>query len=120
MKATTAISTLFIVGLADRADAANLAVIASPPTLLNLVVLGLAVAAIVIGLPLLRTMKGGYLSRSWQLFIAGFGVLALAQLLGLIRALEIAAIPVWISPALTAVCVGAFFYAVFETKKVLG
>ncbi len=120
MKATIVTTALLIAGLADRVDAANLAVIASPPAFLNLIVLGLAVGAIVIGLPMLRTIKGGYLSRPWQLFLAGFALMALAQLLGLIRTLEIADIPMWISPALTAVCVGAFFYAVFETKKVLG
>ena len=119
MKVTTAVTLILVAGLNVRAEAANLGVIVSPPALLNLVVLGLAVAAIVIGLPLLRAIKGVYLVRPWQLFIAGFGLLALAQFLGLLRTLEIAAIPVWITPALTAVCAGAFFYGVFETKKVL-
>jgi predicted membrane channel-forming protein YqfA (hemolysin III family) len=119
MKGTTAVTLLLVVGLTGRTEAANLAVIASPPTLMNLVVLGLAVAAIVIGIPLLRVIKGGYLCRPWQLFIAGFGVLALAQFLGLLRTLEIAAIPMWLTAALMAVSVGAFFYGVFETKKVL-
>jgi hypothetical protein len=119
MKATTAVTLMLVAGLSGRAEAANLAVIVSPPALLNLIVLGLAVAAIVIGVPLLRVIKGGYLSRPWQLFIAGFGVLALAQFLGLIRVLEIAAVPLWITAALTAVWAGTFFYGVFETKKVL-
>ena len=42
MKATIATTVLLITGLADHAYATNLAVIASPPAFLNLIVLGLA------------------------------------------------------------------------------
>lgn len=119
MKATTALSLILIIGLSDRAEAANLAMIASTPNLLNLAVLGLSVAAIVVGIQLLKIIRGGYLSRAWQIFLAGFGVLAICQILALVNALEIAAVPGWVVPALTTVWAGVFFYGVFETKKVL-
>ncbi|MEW5795621.1 MAG: hypothetical protein AB1772_04590 [Candidatus Zixiibacteriota bacterium] len=116
----TGITTLVLVfGLVGRSEAANLGVIVSPPNFLSLVVLGLAVAAIVVGFQLLGVIRGGYLSRAWQIFIAGFGVLALAQILTLVRVTEIAPIPAWVAPALTAIAAGVFFYGVFETKKVL-
>jgi len=105
--------------LATDANAANLAVITSPPTLLNLVILLLACAGIVLGLQLLGVLKGGYLSRAWQIFVAGFGVLALCQVTILLQTFEIVALPTWVSPALAVIWAGVFFYGVFETRRVL-
>lgn len=99
--------------------AVNLAVITSPPTLLNVVILILAFAGVIIGLQLLGLLKGGYLSRAWQIFVAGFGVLALCQITILLQTLEIVTLPAWVSPALAVVWAGVFFYAVFETRRVL-
>lgn len=105
--------------LAADANAANLAVITSPPTLLNLVILLLACAGVIIGLQLLGVLKGGYLSRAWQIFVAGFGVLALCQVTILLQTFEIVALPAWVSPALAVIWAGVFFYGVFETRRVL-
>ena len=120
MKVTGVTSLILVLSLSSRTQAANLAMIVSPPNFLSLVVLGLSVAAIVVGFQLLKVIRGGYLSRAWQIFIAGFGVLAIGQILALVRATEIAAIPVWVVSAMTAISAGVFFYGVFETKKVLG
>lgn len=119
MKFSTAIMAIIIIGLGGRAEAANLAVIATPPSLIGLVILGLAVAGAVFCFQLLKVVKGGFLARSWQIFVAGFVLLALSQFTSLIRAAEIAAIPSWIPQVLMVLWAGSFFYAVFETKRVL-
>jgi hypothetical protein len=119
MKLSTAIIAIIITGIGGRAEAANLTVIVSPPSLMSLVVLGLAVAGVVFGLQLMKVVKGGFLFRAWQVFVAGFALLALSQLSSLIRATEIAAIPLWVPQALMVLWAGSFFYAVFETKRAL-
>ena len=119
MKLSTAIMAIIITGFGGRAEAANLAVIVSPPSLMSLVVFGLAIAGAVFGLQLLKVVKGGFLSRAWQVFVAGFALLALSQLAILIRVTEIAPIPLWVPQVLMVLWAGSFFYAVFETKRVL-
>jgi len=101
------------------AQAANLAVITSPPTILNLVILLVAIGAIVVGLKLLDALRGGLLQKSWKMFLIGFAVLVLAQASALLQTFEIMALPIWVTPGLMAVWSGLFFYAVFETRRVL-
>lgn len=119
MKTITALACLGVISLAGSAEAANLAVIKNPPTILNLAVLLLALAGMIIGLQLLGVLKGGYLSRAWQIFVAGFGVLVLAQVAVLLQTFEIVSLPTWVAPSLTALFAGVFFYGIFETKRIL-
>jgi hypothetical protein len=111
-----------VTGLAfagSDAHAANLAVATNPPTILNMAVLLIACAGLIVGVQLLGVLKGGQLSRAWQIFVAGFGVLALCQISILLQTFEILSMPVWVSPALAVLWAGVFFYAVFETRRVL-
>jgi len=119
MKTATAITVILVTGVSSRVEATNFALITSPPTLLNLAVLLLAAAGVVVGLQLLKVMKGGFLCRAWQVLVAGFGVLVLGQASILVQTFEIAALPVWVTPALTVIWAGIFFYGVFETKRIL-
>jgi len=120
MRRSLVFTAIVCAGWAGDAHAANLAVIKSPPTILDLVVLLLAFAAIAVGYQLLGSLKGGYLSKSWQFFIGGFGVLALSQVAKLLGTFEILTLPVWIAPMLLVCGVGVLFYGVFETKRILG
>jgi hypothetical protein len=119
MKPTVFLSLVLTVGLTGDAQAANFAVITAPPTILNLLVLVLGVAGVAIGFQVLNVLKGGYLSRAWQIFIAGFAVLVLGQISVLLPTFEIVNLPNWVAPGLTVVWVGTLFYGVFETKRVL-
>ena len=104
---------------AGNAHAANFAVITSPPTLLSLIVFLGAVACLWGGLKVISLVKGGFLQRSWQIFLGSFIVLSLSQLLNLLHDFEIIAVPQYVVPALLTVTTGLFFYAIFETKKTL-
>jgi len=119
MKPFIATTFVLVIGFGNRAEAANLAVITSPPTILNLGTLLLALAAVVVGFQLLQAVRGGSLSRPWQIFIGGFAVLSLSQLSMLLQSFEIVSLPVWVTPALMILCAGIFFYGLFETKRVL-
>jgi hypothetical protein len=120
MKRSLVFTAVVFAFWAGEAQAANLAVIKSPPTILDLAVLLLTFAAIVVGYQLLGSLKGGYLSKCWQLFIGGFAVVALSQIAKLLQVFEIVSLPVWIAPLLLVGGVGVLFYGVFETKRILG
>jgi len=119
MKPTITATCLMVLGSAGRTEAANFAVITAPPTILNLAVLLLAFAGIVVGLQLLGIVRGGFLSRAWQIMVAGFAVLALAQLSILLQTFEIVSLPSWVAPSLMVLWAGVFFYGLFETKRIL-
>ena len=119
MKKIFAISALCVLAGNSSAWGANVAVITSPPTLLKLVVFGIAVGCLVFSLKVVSALKGGLLSKSWQVFMIGFVVLALAQLMALMGDMEIFNLPSFVTPALWAVTAGLFFYGVFETKRTL-
>ena len=119
MKKVAVLSLGIILSQTGSANAANLAVITSPPTILNLIILFVAVAAMVVGFKLLDALRGGLLQKSWKMFMVGFGVLVLAQASALLQTFEILTLPIWVTPGLMMIWSGLFFYAVFETRRVL-
>ena len=120
MKKVFTLVTLLTVFGASNLYAANFAVITSPPTLLNLVILFTAVACIAVSVKVLSAVKGGQLFKSWQVFFLAFIVLSLCQLASLLNDFEILAVPSVVYPALLLLSFALFFYGVFETKKTLG
>ncbi|MFZ5980553.1 MAG: hypothetical protein ACOYVF_07955 [Candidatus Zixiibacteriota bacterium] len=113
------LTALFIVGSASSSQAANLAVITSPPTILNILVLLFAFACFFICFQVLNLVRGGQLSRSWQMFMFGFALLALSQVAYLLTVFEIFVVPSFTVPALMTLMVGLFLYGMFEMKRVL-
>lgn len=114
----TVVTTILVAG-AGEAHAANLAVIAQPPTILNLVVLIVSAVAAVVCFGIVGAVKGGQMQRAWQIFMFGFVLLALSQITMLLPVFEIVALPIWISPALMAGCLALLTYGVVEVKRVL-
>ncbi len=117
MKKILFIGLGIMLGGTGSAHAANLAVIKSPPALISLVIFIVAVVCIVVTLKLLELIRGGLLSKSWQLFLAGFSALAVAQVVYLLSAFEVVAIPAYVVPALLVVMTGLFTFGAFEAKK---
>ncbi|MEA1980306.1 MAG: hypothetical protein U9N54_04960 [candidate division Zixibacteria bacterium] len=105
---------------ATNANAVNFAVITSPPIFLNVFILILAFGCILGALSIYKLVKGGNLSKSWQLFVFGFVVLTISQLGYLAQAFEILTLPIFIIPALMVITFGLFLYGIIETKKILG
>lgn len=115
-------ASLIVAGIslfALPAHATNVAVMVQSPNLLSLAVFVIACAAAVICWQVFSVLKGGYLSRSWQFFVIGFGLLAVSQASNLLTALEIFLVPTWVSPAILALMVAVFFFAAFDSKRVL-
>lgn len=99
--------------------AANLAVITAPPTMLDMLILIFGVACAAGAFRVLTLVRGGNLSKSWQLFVGGFSLLVLAQLMRLLSAVEIIFLPTFVVPACFVLMAGLFLYGVLETKRTL-
>jgi len=119
MRKTILLGVLFFAVGASRAEAANFAVITSPPTLLNLFILVFAVACVAGAVKVLALVRGGQLSKSWQLFLGGFGVLTLCELGILGNSFEIFSLPSFVVPAGLVLMSGLFFFGILETRRVL-
>ena len=119
MRRYVAIPAGLILLFSPAAHAANLAVIKNPPTIFNLVVLAVAVFGLVGAFRVTDLVRGGLLLKSWQLFVAGFIVLALAQIAALLHAFEFVSMPSFVVPLLLFLMVGLFAYGVHEARRTL-
>jgi len=113
------LTALLTIGGVSSVQAANFAVITSPPTIFNILVLLFAFACFFICFQVMNLVRGGQLSRSWVLFMSGFGLLTLCQVTILLNTFEIFAVPSLTTPVLMTLMVGLFLYGMYETKRVL-
>jgi len=118
MKRILSLSILMLAA-ASRAEAANLAVITNPPNALNLLVLVGAIAATGGAVKVLGLVRGGRLSKCWQLFVGGFALLAISQIIMLCQVMEVFAWPEMVAPAIAVAAVGLLFYGILEVKRTL-
>ena len=117
MKHGIVLSTVIVIAAATPAQAANLAVITNPPTLLNLFILVFAVGCLASAAKVMSLVRGGQLSRSWQMFAAGFAVLTLCQLATLSSHLDLILLPSFVVPAGLVLMSGLFLFGIIETKR---
>ncbi|MFH1686595.1 MAG: hypothetical protein ABIE70_03630 [bacterium] len=117
MKRTVYLTAMAVVAVAPSTMAANLAVIATPPGIVNFLILGAAVAGVIGSFRVREMLRGGILSQSWLLFCGGFAAMALAQVLQLTTDLQILQMPSLVISLLWAAMVGLFLGAIFVTKR---
>ena len=111
--------SIILLAAASRAEAANLAVITNPPTALNALVLLCAVAATGGAVKVLSLVKGGRLSKCWQMFVLGFALLTISQIIMLCQVMEVFTLPEVVVPALSVAAVGLLLYGILEVKRTL-
>jgi hypothetical protein len=116
----TVMTSLLVAACAASANAAGVAVITRPPTLLSGVLMVGAVVCAVVAYQVHGLVRGGALSKSWRYFVVGFILLALSQLLSVLGALEVLSLPSFVGPALLVIMAGFFFLGVWETRRTLG
>jgi len=119
MKSRIALVLTALLGMASSACADEVAVIASPPTFFTIVIFVAACACVAVCFQVLALVRGGQLSRSWQLFLAGFAVLAASQLGLILHSFGVIVLPSWLVPGLMLAMAGVFFYGLYETKRIL-
>jgi hypothetical protein len=104
---------------AEAVQAANYAVVTTAPGALNVLVLIGAVVAAFGAYKVQDLVRGGLMSKSWQLFAAGFVLLALAQVVSLVESMHLAAVPTYIVPVLWTLMVAAFAYGIVIVRRTL-
>ena len=109
-----------VLATAGRSEAANIAVITAPPNLLQVVILGVAVACFLASLKVLMLVRGGQLARGVQLFVAAFGLLTLCQLLVVFGTVEILNVPSFVPPLVLSGTAGLFLFGLMQIRRVLG
>ena len=119
MRKYTILLTLVLAGSAGSAQAANLAVITSPPTFLSVFALLVSCAGLAFCFQVVSLVKGGLFSRIWQLFVIGFALLALSQVSVLLNHFELMVVPGFVLPALLLAMAGVFSYGIIEAKRIL-
>ncbi|MCB2229382.1 hypothetical protein KQH82_01615 [bacterium] len=119
MKRIAFLSALLALASTGRAEAANLAVITSPPTLLNGAVFVVAVGCLILCIQVMGAVRGGLLSKSWQFFLIGFGLLAASQILNVLQTIEVVVLPSFVVPAVLTAMAAVFLYGLLTTKRTL-
>ncbi|MBI5267769.1 MAG: hypothetical protein HY851_11105 [candidate division Zixibacteria bacterium] len=120
MQSRFLILTAVLWGTAAGANAGEVAVIANPPTSITALILVGACACIAVCFKVLMLVRGGQLSRSWQLFLAGFSILAISQLGVILHNFGAITMPSWVGPSMLVLMSGIFLYGLIETKRILG
>lgn len=105
---------------AAQGQSPQVAVAAAPPLMLTIVLLVLACACVLFCFQVYSLVRGGQFSRIWLIFLSGFGILAVSQLLLLLTGFGVLTPNGYLMPVLLAFMSGTFIYGLFETKKVLG
>ncbi len=111
--------TVSIILICSDAYAANLAMITSTPTIMDIVILICGVGCVFGAIKILNLVRGGQFSKSWQFLLSGFIVLIVVQLLRILNAIEILMLPVFIIPACIILMMGLFLYGIIEAKRIL-
>lgn len=113
------IFTISIMLISSNVFAANLAMITSTPTMMDIVILICGVGCVFGAMKVLNLVRGGQFSKTWQFLLGGFSVLIIVQLLRILNAIEILMLPVFIIPACIILMMGLFLYGIIEAKRIL-
>ncbi len=119
MKRQLLIGLIAVLAICDSAQAANLAMITSPPAMFSFFVMVISGFCLYSSFQVLSQVKGGLLSRSWQMFLLGFGLLTISQFLSFASALEFFSISAGVVNGLLFLMAGVFAYGVYNARKTL-
>ncbi len=92
----------------------------STTAMINIVVLVCAAVCLAWALKILTLVKGGLISKSWQMFVIGFCFLIAAQLAVVGEKVGLIMMPTYISTALYLLMTITWLAGLYQTRKVLG
>ncbi|HDL03365.1 MAG TPA: hypothetical protein ENH25_04450 [candidate division Zixibacteria bacterium] len=88
--------------------------------IIHLVVLICAALCLIWALKILTLVKGGLISKSWQMFVLGFCFLIAAQLTVVGENVGLLLIPTYITTALYLLMTITWLAGLYQTRRVLG
>ena len=92
----------------------------STSAIFNTVLLICALICLIWSLKILSLVRGGLISRSWQMFALGFSFLTLAQLMVVAESAGVFAVPTYVTTVLYLMMTFTWLIGLYQTRKVLG
>jgi len=92
----------------------------STTAIINVVVLLCAAGCLIWSLKILSLVRGGLISKSWQMIVVGFCCLIAAQLTVIGVKIGLFLIPAYVSTALYLLMTITWMAGLYQTRKVLG
>lgn len=100
--------------------ALNPAVFYTPSGILDIAILLGTLLCLFWAARVMSLVKGGMMSKSWQMFSLGFGFLLIARVLSLAETASLFAFPGYVLTGLYLLMIATWLYGIYQTKKVLG
>jgi hypothetical protein len=91
-----------------------------PMSIVTLVILLCSVVCLVWSFKVLSLVRGGLLSKSWQMFVLGFGFLLLAQVISLGQQIALINFPGFITTTFYLLMAVTWLVGIYQTRRVLG
>ncbi|MBN2226431.1 MAG: hypothetical protein JW763_03620 [candidate division Zixibacteria bacterium] len=112
------LTTLF--GAQPARAAIDTAELYTTASIFNLILLLCAIVCLIWSLKIMSLVRGGVLSRTWQMFGLGFGFLMLAQLLILGGRVNAFQLPGFVTTAFYVMMAITWLVGLYQTRKILG
>ena len=91
-----------------------------PISIVTLIVLLCSVLCLIWAFKVLSLVRGGLLSKSWQMFVLGFGFLLLAQIVTLGQQMAIFSLPGFVATAFYLLMSVTWLLGLYQTRRILG
>lgn len=119
--AVAALTLIPALGLTETAQAGiNPALFYTPSGILEVLIFLGSLICLLWSAKVMSLVKGGLLSRTWQMFSLGFGFLLIASLLSLGETVNIMKFPAYVFGALYLFMIVTWLVGLFQVKKALG
>ena len=109
-----------LVSVQPAAAAAKIQSLYTTGSAISILLLLCAIICLIWALKILSLVRGGLMSRSWQMFVVGFCFLIFAQLLTIGQEARIFSLPGYMVTALYLVMAFTWLMGLYQTRKVLG
>lgn len=124
MKKTLSIISASLGGILTTSVPARAAIrtenIYEPVSIVTLIVLLLSALCLIWAFKVLSLVRGGLLSKSWQMFVLGFGFLLLAQIVTLGQQVALINLPGFVVTAFYLLMSVTWLMGLYQTRRILG
>ncbi len=124
MKKTLSIISAGLGGVITTAVPARAAIrtenIYEPVSIVTLIVLLCSALCLIWAFKVLSLVRGGLLSKSWQMFVLGFGFLLLAQIVTLGQQVALINLPGFVVTAFYLLMSVTWLMGLYQTRRILG
>jgi hypothetical protein len=91
----------------------------SVSSIFNLILLICAIIGLLWAIRILALVRGGLMSKSWQMIVLGFACLAMAQILILGEKVNILPLPGYVATLFYILMAGTWLAGLYQTRKIL-